>query len=146
MKIADRSIGAALVVTGIAIAAAATTYRVGFMTDPVGPRALPYLTALMMGCAGALIFARPEASSSDLDRAAARRTGGAVLTFAGYALVLPLLGFFLSTALVILGLARLFGGPWRPSIASALSTAGALWLLFVALLQLPLPVGSLWMR
>lgn len=146
MKIADRSIGAVLVLLGLAIGAAATTYRVGFMTDPVGPRALPYLTAFMIACAGATIFARPRSSSSAFDPDAARRTTTAAVSFAAYALFLPLLGFFLSTALVIVALARLFGGPWRPVLASALATAGGLWLLFVALLRLPLPVGSLWMR
>ena len=144
MILADRIVGGVLLLGGIAIGAAATTYRVGFMTDPVGPRALPYLTAFMIAAAGLALLARPRSDRLQLHAESGTRTVGAGVAFAAYALVLPVLGFFTATAAVVLALARLFGGPWRAALVSALVTAGTLWLLFVALLQLPLPVGSLW--
>jgi hypothetical protein len=71
---------------------------------------------------------------------------GAAAAFVGYAMVLPWIGFFLSTTLVVAVLGMLYRGPVRGSLAAGLSLAAVLWLLFVRILALPLPVGDLWIR
>lgn len=142
----DRILGALLVLVGGSIGTVATGYRVGFMTDPVGPRALPYLTAAILVGSGLWLAFRAQETSGRYEAAAygGRRALGAGACFVVYSLVLPWIGFFAATALVVCVVGLLFGGPRRGAIAAGLITSGALWLLFVQLLQLPLPIGSLW--
>ena len=45
-----------------------------------------------------------------------------------------------------IGLALLFGARIRSAVPSAVGFAGILWAVFVVLLGLPLPVGSVWTR
>jgi putative tricarboxylic transport membrane protein len=138
--------GSMLTLAGIATALEATTFDVAFMTDPVGPKALPLVVALILVLAGVTALARPRDVVALPSREAAVRMVGAVGAFVVYALALPWIGFFTATTLVILALALLYRGPPIPSAVAALAVSGALWLLFVALLALPLPVGDLWIR
>lgn len=142
----DRVGGGMLVLMGIAAGLEATTYDVLFMTDPVGPKALPFLVAAIFVVAGLSTLFRPRAAVSLPDRPTLVSMAGAVAAFLLYATLLPFLGFFTATTAVVLALSLLYRGPVVPSLAAALALSGALWLLFVALLSLPLPIGSLWIR
>ena len=152
---------------GLAIAALAeaTTFRVRFLTDPVGPRGFPVLAAVLLLVAGvSLVLARERkvsgvgdvAESDGLDGGGevggsrGLRWGGlprsVVLTAAllAYAVLLPWLGFLLATALALWATALIFeGGPVRGMIASAVVSLG-LWRLFEWALGIYLPVGMLW--
>lgn len=141
-----RATGAALTLLGVAAAAEASTFDVVFMTDPVGPKALPYLVAAMLVAAGLAAMARPRDAGTRPARPALLRLAAAVLALVAYALALPFVGFFASTTLVVGGLALLYRGPPVASLAAAALLSGALWLLFVRALALPLPVGDLWIR
>lgn len=143
---AARIPGAILLVAGLAIGAEATTFDVYFLTDPVGPKALPLLVAVLLVAAGAHATWRPPPPSAWPDRAVALRLVGAVAAFALYAVGLDLLGFVLATTLVVGALSLLYGAPPKRGLGSALALSVALWLLFVQLLALPLPIGRLWMR
>ena len=143
---ADRIAGSVLVVSGAAMALEATTFDVAFMTDPVGPKALPILVAAMMLFAGVRTLVRPRDEVPLPSGPVAKRMAGAAAAFIAYAAVLPWIGFFLATTLVVAALAGLYRGPVRGSLAAGLSLAAALWLLFVRILALPLPVGDLWIR
>lgn len=142
----DRVIGGVLATLGIVVAVEATTFDVGFMTDPVGPKALPLLVAAMLVASGLVALLRPRADIAPPSADAFVRMGAAVAVFLVYAASLPWLGFFLSTTLVVTALSLLYRGPLLPSSAAAAVLAGGLWLLFVRLLSLPLPVGELWIR
>lgn len=142
----DRVIGAVLALLGVAVALEATTFDVAFMTDPVGPKALPLLVAGTLLVAGLAAVARPREGLTLPDRPTVVRMAGAVAALLIYAAALPWLGFFLSTTLVVTALALLYRGPTTGSVAAAAALSGALWLLFVRALSLPLPVGDLWIR
>lgn len=146
MTTGDRATGAALTLLGVAAAAEASTFDVAFMTDPVGPKALPYLVAAMLVAAGLAAMARPRETGAAPGHPALLRLAAAVLALVAYALALPFVGFFTSTTLVVGGLALLYRGPPVASLAAAALLSGALWLLFVRALALPLPVGDLWIR
>ncbi|MDX1646116.1 MAG: tripartite tricarboxylate transporter TctB family protein [Longimicrobiales bacterium] len=141
-----RIAGGVLVVAGAATALEASTFDVAFMTDPVGPKALPYLVATMLAVAGLSALLQPEGEPALPGRPAVARMAGALLAFLAYAALLPLLGFFTSTTLVVTVLSLLYGGPLPASVGSAALLSGGLWLLFVQALSLPLPVGDLWIR
>jgi putative tricarboxylic transport membrane protein len=124
----------------------ASTFEVAFLTDPVGPKALPYLAAVVFLAAGARLVLRPDDAPSWPARAVGLRMVGAVGAFVVYALTLAPFGFWLSTTVVMGLLSGLFGGPARRGWAVGAVFAAALWVLFVNVLGLPLPVGALWTR
>ena len=143
---ADRIAGSLLVAAGAATALEATTFDVAFMTDPVGPKALPLLVAFMLLVAGARTVARPRSHVPLPPRPVALRMATASLVFLAYAGILPWIGFFFATTLVIAALAILYRGPVAGGLAAGLALSGTLWVLFVRVLALPLPVGELWIR
>lgn len=142
----DRMAGFLLVLAGVATALEAWTFNVAFMTDPVGPKALPLLVAVTLVVAGARLMARPRSNVELPDVDAARRMSFAAAAFIAYGLALPWLGFFLSTTVVVSALGVLFGGPRLGSAIAGASLSAVLWLLFVIVLSLPLPIGALWIR
>ena len=142
---ADRIAGAALVLAALGVGLEATTFDVAFLTDPVGPKALPLVVAVMLAVGGIRTLAKPRSVELP-DRPTSIRMGAAVCVFLAYAGCLPWLGFFVSTTLVVSGLAMLFGGHWKGGLTTGLTLSAGLWLLFVYVLALPLPVGALWVR
>jgi len=145
-KPARRIPGVVLAVVGAAIGIEATTFDVAFVSDPVGPKALPMLVAVILIGAGIHAALRPPESVRWPERPVGTRIVAAAAAFFIYALALEAIGFFVSTTLVVAALSHLYGAPPRQGIPSAAVLAGLLWLLFVRLLALPLPIGALWMR
>lgn len=141
----DRVTGTALVLAALAVGLEATTFDVAFLTDPVGPKALPLVVAAMLGAGGARTLWRPRAVELP-ERTVLLRMTAALAVFLAYAACLPWVGFFLSTTMVVAGLAVLFGGPWKGGLAAGLTLSASLWMLFARVLSLPLPVGDLWIR
>jgi len=144
--VVDRATGVALVLFGTVVAVEASTFNVAFLTDPVGPKALPLLVAVTLVFAGAWTAARPREAVRLPSRASLPGMIAAAGAFLVYAAALPWLGFFVSTSLVVTALALLYRGPILPSLASGVGLSAVLWILFVRALALPLPVGELWMR
>lgn len=142
----DRAAGLVLVLLGAASGLEAMTFNVAFMTDPVGPKALPLLVAATLVGAGARMIIRPRPTVEFPHARDLRRMALAAAAFITYALALPWLGFFVSTTAVIAALGKLFDGPRRGSVLAGATLSAALWLLFVTLLSLPLPIGALWIR
>jgi putative tricarboxylic transport membrane protein len=140
----ERVSGVCLMVAAAVVAAVASTFRVAFLTDPVGPKALPWLSAAVLGAAGATMAMRPGPSPAWPKPHAMARLLGAVVVFLTYGLVLPSLGFITSTTAAVAVLSVLFGGPPLKSVLAALALSACIWLLFVQLLALPLPLGTLW--
>jgi putative tricarboxylic transport membrane protein len=142
----DRIAGALLLAGGGAAALEATTFEVAFLTDPVGPKAMPFLAAALFLGGGLQLLLRPTPDPEWPAPSVVVRMGGAVGAFLAYAATLPVLGFFLSTTLVTAALSMLFRGDWRHSLGAAATLSSVLWYLFVWALDLPLPLGSLWTR
>ena len=142
----NRWIGVALVLAGLAVGAEASTFDVFFLTDPVGPKALPFVVALIFLATGTFLAIRPGAAIQWPRSSTVTRMAGAIATFGTYAALLAPLGFVPSTTLCVTSLSMLFGGPWRRSLSAALLLSVILWYLFVWVLGLPLPLGSLWTR
>jgi putative tricarboxylic transport membrane protein len=142
---ADRVPGIVIALLGLAAGLEATTFDVRFLTDPVGPKALPMLVAAIFVLAGGRAALLPDQVAAWPNRAVLMKLVGAAAAFLLYPLALPVVGFFTSTTLVVATLSWLYGAPWLKGVAAAATLSGALWLLFVRVLALPLPIGSLWM-
>lgn len=141
---ADRVTGALLVALGAAVGAEATTFDVFFLTDPVGPKALPLLSAVILVGAGLTLVARPGVTAPWPARATLVRMAAAVAAFGVYAALIVPVGFVVATTATVSALSLLFGGPSKRSVASALGLSVVLWYLFVWVLGLPLPLGTAW--
>ena len=142
----DRVTGALLVVVALLIALESTSFTVGFVTDPLGPKAFPLVAASLLLVGGVTLLVRPGALLS-WPRAAQllRVTQGAVWLLA-YALLLGTLGFFTTTLLVIAVFSMQLGGRPIPALFTAAGISAALYGLFFYLLDIALPLGSLFVR
>lgn len=68
---------------------------------------------------------------------------GIVALVAGFALLLPVLGFHVAAALVLLGAVRIFGGNWVLAGIMAITAPVVLHYIFYSLLRVVLPWGVL---
>lgn len=141
----DRAGGIALVAVAVAVALEARTFTVGFLADPLGPKAVPLLTAALIGVGGLWLALRPRHRATWPAREVVGRIGLVVGSFLLYAALIPILGFLVATTLEMSALSRLFGSRWGAGIASALAFTLVLYALFVYALGLPLPIGSLFL-
>lgn len=140
----DRVAGVLVAVLGVAVGAEATTFDVLFRTDPVGPKVLPMLAAAVFVGSGLYLAVRPGPGGAWPARSTLIRMAAAVASFGVYAALLAPLGFVVATTATVSALSILFGGPWKKAVTAALTLSVVLWYLFVWLLGLPLPLGSVW--
>jgi putative tricarboxylic transport membrane protein len=123
-------------------------YRVAFITDAAGPRALPLFAAslLVLGALGLVI--RPEdgpVGASISGGAGLRRPLAAAALLFVIPVAIPWLGFIVTAGGAMAGLAMLLRGRPGPALFAGLTTAAALYALFVYALGVTLPVGSLFL-
>ncbi len=169
MKGSERWLGGLLVLAAVGLGATARTFSVGFLVDPLGPKALPYLVAGLFLVGGmALLCARTSGEGSDegVDEAIGvgedpgprpgeerdltsqaggpwRAQGVALLILLGYAAALPLLGFVASTALATGALSKVFSGRFLQGLGVGLALGLGLFGLFTLGFGMELPPGVL---
>jgi putative tricarboxylic transport membrane protein len=123
-------------------------YQAEYSYEPVGPRAFPLLMLGLMGCALLYMAFRPTPivhSEDDpkLDRETLNKIGICVVLLLIFAGLFEPLGFILSSMLIGIPMARLYGGRWLPSVVVTTLMAVGLYLLFDKLMDVPLPLGLL---
>ena len=141
----DRVGGLVLLATAAAIAIEARTFNVKFLTDPLGPKALPFFVAGLVGLGGLLLVIRPDTEPVWPAGRIWFRLVAALVSFTVYAFLLAPLGFLVSTTLVVAALSLVFAGPPGRSLASAAVLSGVMYLVFVYGLGLSLPLGTLFL-
>jgi len=119
---------------------------VGFVTDPLGPKAFPLLATGQMLVAGVSLLARPADTSAWPQGRGLLRLVTAVICLFSYALLLTTLGFFSTTVLGVAVFALLLGGRPVQALLAAAAISAALYVLFFYLLNVALPLGSLFVR
>ena len=131
-----------------ALAVMAWPYQAAFSYEPVVPRAYPLLMLGLMAIALLYLAIRPtpivrKDDEPELDRASLIKIGlctGLLLVFAA---TFESLGFILSSTLIGIPMARLYGGRWLPSAVIVGLMSIALYLLFDRAMDVPLPLGLL---
>ena len=146
--LAQRVFASALLLVCAGLAAMAWPYQAAFSYEPVGPRAFPLLMLALMGLGLAYMIFRPSPvvhSEDDpkLDRETLTKIGLCIVLLLIFAGTFEPLGFILSSILVGIPLARLYGGRWLPSSVIISLVSVGLYLLFDKAMDVPLPLGLL---
>jgi putative tricarboxylic transport membrane protein len=144
----QRIFASALLLACIGLALMAWPYQAAFSYEPVGPRAFPLLMLGLMGLGLLYMLIRPTPivhSDDDpkLDRQTLNKIGLCVVLLLIFAGLFEPLGFILSSILIGIPMARLYGGRWGPSIIVTTLMSIGLYLLFDKLMDVPLPLGLL---
>ena len=144
----QRFCASALLIVCAGLAAMAWPYQAAFSYEPVGPRAFPLLMLALMGVGLIYMIFRPSAvvhSEDDpkLDRETLTKIGLCIVLLLIFAGTFESLGFILSSILVGIPLARLYGGRWLPSCVIISLVSVGLYLLFDKAMDVPLPLGLL---
>lgn len=133
-----------LFVLALAYGLWARSFELTTMTDPVGPRAFPYLIAVLTGLVGLYLIVDPDRAGERWPKGAVWvRIIGTLVTLVGYAYLLVPLGFIVATTLVVFIMAVVFRGPIIRSGLSALLFSLVTYALFAYALGLSLPAGWL---
>ncbi|WP_428929213.1 tripartite tricarboxylate transporter TctB family protein [Marinibacterium sp. SX1] len=145
MQINDRIIGLLAILGGIAVIIGTLGFR-EIPGQQFGSAFFPRLLGgalILCGIAFAVTGARGQlVRVGDMLRGSSGMKVAAILAAViGWVLISPLLGFILTTALLIAGLAVMAGGRLWPSAATGLGMAVVLYLIFGELLRVPLPLG-----
>ncbi|KQN50636.1 hypothetical protein ASE98_02095 [Pseudomonas sp. Leaf48] len=144
----QRIFASVLLLACVGLALMAWPYQAAFSYEPVGPRAFPLLMLALMGCALLYMAFRPTPivhSEDDpkLDRETLNKIGLCIVLLLIFAGLFEPLGFILSSILIGIPMARLYGGRWLPSVVVTTLMAVGLYLLFDKLMDVPLPLGLL---
>ena len=123
-------------------------YQAAFSYEPVGPRAFPLLMLALMSVGLIYMIFRPSLvvhteEDPQLDRQTLTKIALCVVLLLVFAGTFEPLGFILSSILVGIPMARLYGGRWLPSIVIISLMSVGLYLLFDKAMDVPLPLGLL---
>ncbi|WP_338579515.1 tripartite tricarboxylate transporter TctB family protein [Pseudomonas sp. ML2-2023-6] len=144
----QRVFSVAMLLVCLGLAVMAWPYQAAFSYEPVGPRAFPLLMLALMGLGLIYMVFRPSPvvhSEDDpkLDRETLTKIGLCVVLLLIFAGTFETLGFILSSTLIGIPMARLYGGRWLPSIVIISLMSVGLYLLFDKAMDVPLPLGLL---
>ena len=144
----QRVFAVAMLLVCLGLAVMAWPYQAAFSYEPVGPRAFPLLMLALMGLGLIYMVFRPSPvvhSEDDpkLDRETLIKIGLCVVLLLIFAGTFETLGFILSSTLIGIPMARLYGGRWLPSIVIISLMSIGLYLLFDKAMDVPLPLGLL---
>ncbi|MGG7672502.1 tripartite tricarboxylate transporter TctB family protein [Pseudomonas sp. WC2] len=144
----QRIFASVLLLVCVGLALMAWPYQAAFSYEPVGPRAFPLLMLGLMGVALLYMVFRPapikhSEDEPPLDRETLTKIAICVALLLVFAGLFEPLGFILSSILIGIPMARLYGGRWVPSIVVTSLMAIGLYLLFDRVMEVPLPLGLL---
>jgi putative tricarboxylic transport membrane protein len=144
----QRIFAAVLLLACAGLALMAWPYQASFSYEPVGPRAYPLLMLGLMSLGLIYMLFRPQPTKHTeeepaLDRDTLIKIGLCVALLLIFAGTFEPLGFILSSMLIGIPMARLYGGRWLPSAVIVSLMSVGLYLLFDKAMDVPLPLGLL---
>jgi putative tricarboxylic transport membrane protein len=121
----------------------ASRIRYSFSSDPLGPRVFPMLLAGVLALLAFLYFLKPAGSEPwPKGRLLWQALAIPALVVAA-ALLLEPAGFGLAMLVLVTGVAAVFGASWRAAFVGGVIQAALWFLVFGYLLEVYLPVGSI---
>jgi len=116
-----------------------------FSYEPIGPKAYPLLLLGLMAVCAAWLLIKPDARADWPEDKHLRFKVVALLgvVFA-WALLFQPAGFIVSTILASIAIGWLFDATWKGNVIAAIVSGVGLYLFFDKLLDVNLPLGTLW--
>jgi putative tricarboxylic transport membrane protein len=144
----QRIFASALLLACVGLALMAWPYQAAFSYEPVGPRAFPLLMLGLMGLGLMYMLFRPtplvhSEENPPLDRPTLIKIATCTVLLLIFAGLFEPLGFILSSILIGIPMARLYGGRWKLSVVVVTLISVGLYLLFDKAMDVPLPLGLL---
>jgi len=137
----DRMLGVACVVLAAFYIFFATRIQIGFMSDPMGPRAFPILIGIVLALAGLYPILRPDPEPDWPDLSRMLEIVFAVAVMIAYTYALPEIGFTVSTTIAAGLLSwRLGAHPIKAGVAGLVIAVG-IFVIFRLILKLSLAIG-----
>lgn len=134
----------ALIAVAIIVGIGASQIEYAFSSDPLGPRAFPYLLAAILGLCGVWYLISPGEADPWPGADTLVRSAALIVVCAVAIAVMNLVGFIVSAAVICGVTAWMFGA--APAMAAIIGVAQALfwYVLFKIALGTYLPAGTLW--
>ena len=138
----DRAFGVFLLLLGLYVIYGGLAIEVPFSYDPLGPKTFPVVLGVLLSALSVFIIAKPEKSHFP-EGAIRLKTVFIVVLLVLYSFSFDVLGFLLSTVLLVFFISRIFQGTTKQALASAVGVSLAVYVLFGILLEVALPVGKI---
>ncbi|MDP9563446.1 UNVERIFIED_ORG: putative tricarboxylic transport membrane protein [Rhizobium nepotum] len=139
----DRFLG----VAALALAAVMITFgynlQAPFAYEPVGPRAFPLMAAGAIAICGLLLVLKPGQANMTEGSGITRPILILAVCLLAYALLFQPVGFVISTTLMMVPIAMVFGALWWQGAITGVALAVSSYILFDKVLDVVLPVGPL---
>ncbi|MBB3937098.1 tripartite tricarboxylate transporter TctB family protein [Aureimonas phyllosphaerae] len=139
----DRTLGGLAVLMALTLVIFGWGLAAPFAYEPVGPRAFPMITAILIGACGIILLVKGGGAVEPNAAGVNRGILGIAAALLAYALVFQSLGFVVSTALMSAVVARIFGATWAQSVSTGVVLSVGSFLLFDHGLDVVLPTGIL---
>jgi putative tricarboxylic transport membrane protein len=137
----DRVFGGACLLLAAFFIWQATQIKLGFIVDPLGPRAFPMIIGAVLAVAGLYPILKPDPQPDWPNLGGLLEIVFAAAVLIAYAMLLPRLGFTLSTAIAAGLLTWRLGGRPLTSVASGVVISVGIYAVFHLVLGLSLARG-----
>lgn len=139
----DRTLGGLAVLMALALVIFGWRLVAPFAYEPVGPRAFPMITAVLIGACGLVLLVKGGGAIEPVAASVNRGILGIAAALLAYAVLFQSLGFVVSTACMSFVIARIFGATWLQSVGTGVVLSVGSFLLFDHGLDVVLPTGVL---
>jgi len=137
----DRILGVVCIALAAFLIWQSTLIELSFIVDPLGPKAFPMIIGGVLGIAGLYPLVKPDRAPVWPSASGFFEITVAVVVMTAYALLLPEIGFVISTAIAASILAWRLGSTPVHSVIAGLSISIGIYLIFHLILGLSLARG-----
>jgi putative tricarboxylic transport membrane protein len=139
----DRLFGLAAVMLAGLMAWGASVIEESFIQDPLGPKAFPWVIAVVLALTGIYMLFKPDDEPEWPSRAKFLRIVWAIASMVLYAELLPIVGFVVTTAAAAAFLSWQLGSTIRQAAVGGALISGGIYVVFHLVLGLSLARGPL---
>ena len=138
----DRLFGVFLLFLGIYFIWGGNQLEVPFSYDPLGPKFFPIAAGVILSILAVFTIINAKKVSFPASNTMLK-TGFIVILLLIYQLTFDVLGFLLSTGILVFFISRIFAGKPLQALSAAVGVSTTVYIIFNILLDVPLPVGTI---
>mgnify|MGYP003391226598 FL=1 len=138
----DRLFGVFLLFLGIYFIWGGNQLEVPFSYDPLGPKFFPIAAGVILSILAVFTIINAKKVSFPASNTMLK-TGFIVILLVIYQLTFDVLGFLLSTGILVFFISRIFAGKPLQALSAAVGVSITVYIIFNILLDVPLPLGTI---